>query len=224
MNMAKLEEMAAFFEARLEGYDTHMLTEIESAGEFYPFTAAQLPEKEGARLLDLGCGTGLELEFYFDLNPAAEVVGIDLSSGMLAALREKFPDKRLTLKQGSYFELSLGCGYDAVVSVESLHHFTREEKLPLYERVRDALAPGGYFILTDYMVNDETTERGLRDEYERLRAEAQLPEGGCYHFDTPLTVEHECAILRDAGFAQVEVLKRWGNTCCVKAWKQNLPL
>ncbi len=220
----ELEEMAAFFEARLDGYDEHMLTNIESAEEFYPYTAAQLPVKEGAKLLDLGCGTGLELEYYFKLNPAAEVVGIDLSAGMLTALKEKFPDRVLTLIQGSYFTISLGDRYDAVVSVESLHHFTREEKLPLYKRVRDALDDGGYFVLTDYMVTDETIERELRSEYERLKTEAKLPDGAFYHFDTPLTVEHECAILRDAGFAQVEVLKHWGNTYCMMARKQNLPL
>ena len=38
-----LEKMSDFFENRLEGYDEHMMTEIESADEFYPFTAAQLP-------------------------------------------------------------------------------------------------------------------------------------------------------------------------------------
>ena len=38
-----LERMDEFFDRRLEGYDEHMLTEIESAQEFYPFTAACLP-------------------------------------------------------------------------------------------------------------------------------------------------------------------------------------
>ena len=40
-----LEKMSDFFENRLEGYDEHMMTEIESADEFYPFTAAQLPDE-----------------------------------------------------------------------------------------------------------------------------------------------------------------------------------
>ena len=56
-----LEKMGAFFDARLDGYDEHMLTDIEGAGEFYPFTASLLPE---GNILDLGCGTGLELGFY----------------------------------------------------------------------------------------------------------------------------------------------------------------
>ena len=56
-----LEEMGSFFDARLEGYEQHQLDTIEAAREFYPFTARSLPRQVGARILDLGCGTGLEL-------------------------------------------------------------------------------------------------------------------------------------------------------------------
>ena len=63
-----LEKMDVFFENRLEGYDEHMLTAIEGANEFYKFTAAPLPMKADSEVLDLGCGTGLELEEYFLLN------------------------------------------------------------------------------------------------------------------------------------------------------------
>lgn len=34
-----LEKMGAFFDARLSGYDDHMVNDIEGAAEFYPFTA-----------------------------------------------------------------------------------------------------------------------------------------------------------------------------------------
>ena len=94
-----LEKMSAFFEARLDGYDEHMLTNIESAEEFYPFTAKQLPTTENCHILDLGCGTGLELEEYYLLNPSARVTGIDLSQGMLSALKKKFTVLSTTLQQ-----------------------------------------------------------------------------------------------------------------------------
>ena len=35
----KLEKMGAFFDARLDGYEEHQLTTIESARAFYPFTS-----------------------------------------------------------------------------------------------------------------------------------------------------------------------------------------
>ena len=157
-----LEEMAAFFEARLSDYDEHMLTAIESAQEFYPFTADQLPKQADVHVLDLGCGTGLELEFYFRLNSTAEVTGIDLSKGMLDALRAKISGRKLNLIQGSYFDLPFPtAAYDAAVSVESLHHFTQAEKTPLYTKLYHALKPGGYFILTDYFAHNDHDEREM---------------------------------------------------------------
>ena len=212
-----LEEMAAFFEKRLDGYDEHMKTEIEGSGEFYPFTASLLPARPGCRVLDLGCGTGLELEAYFRLNPGALVTGIDLSPGMLEALRRKFPDREgLNLICGSYFDAPLGEGYDAAVSVESLHHFPAERKLSLYRRLRRALKPGGYFILTDYFAESEALEKTYFEDLRRLRQAEGLPPGS-YHYDTPLTAEHELEILRKAGFSWAEILARWGSTCTLRA-------
>ena len=134
-----LEKMSEFFESRLATYDEHMLANIESAKEFYPYTASLLPMKESARVLDLGCGTGLELEYFFEKNPSASVTGIDLSSGMLSALKNKFPNRTVELFCGSYFDIPLGDDkYDAAVSVESLHHFTKQEKIPLYKNLKNS--------------------------------------------------------------------------------------
>lgn len=213
-----LEKMGEFFEARIEGYEEHQLNCIESAREFYPFTADCLPKTPGARILDLGCGTGLELDYYFEMAPDAVVTGVDLAAGMLEELRRKFPEKALTLVLGSYFEVPFGeNAFDSAVSVESLHHFTKEEKIPLYEKIGKALKKGGYFILTDYFASSDEEERLLRAELMRLKKEQGSPEDELCHFDTPLTVEHETEALLDAGFASVEVLKNWGATYTLKA-------
>ncbi|MBR6323112.1 MAG: class I SAM-dependent methyltransferase [Lachnospiraceae bacterium] len=215
-----LEKMGAFFDARLDGYEEHQLTTIEAAEEFYPFTAGCLPQRSGARILDLGCGTGLELGDYFETVPDAEVTGVDLSQGMLEALREKFCGRSLNLVLGSYFDVPFEeNAYDAAVSVESLHHFTKEEKIPLYEKVRKALKPGGYFILTDYFASSDEEERFRRAELLRLKKEQNLSGGEFYHYDTPLTVEHEKEALLSAGFSAVTVLGNWGPTYVLKAEK-----
>lgn len=212
-----LEKMGEFFESRLEGYEEHQLTAIEGAQEFYPFTASLLPEGE-ADVLDLGCGTGLELSYYFERNPVVRVTGIDLAPGMLATLREKFPDKRLTLIEGSYFLVPLGeARYDAAVSVESLHHFTQAEKAALYLNVRKALKPHGYLILTDYFAASTEEEEACRLELEALKHLEKAPSGELYHYDTPLTLEHEMEALRMAGFKQIDVLGRWSSTATIRA-------
>ncbi|MBQ8359968.1 MAG: class I SAM-dependent methyltransferase [Oscillospiraceae bacterium] len=214
----KLEKMGAFFETRLGGYEEHMLTDIESAGEFYPFTASCLPDMPGANILDLGCGTGLEMDWYFRNNPSAKVTGIDLSKGMLATFKGKYADKDLNLICASYFDVPFGENiFDAAVSVQSLHHFTMEENVPLYTKLRKALKPDGFFILTDYFSLSDKEEKEHRVQLLRLKAEQKISDNEFYHYDTPLTVEHECEALRKAGFTSVEVLKNWGATYTLKA-------
>ena len=216
-----LERMSDFFENRLEGYDEHMLTNIESAREFYRFTAECLPKTDGCHALDLGCGTGLELEYYFPLNPTARVTGIDLSQGMLDALSAKFEGKEIALVCGSYFDVPLGENiFDAAVSVESLHHFTKEEKIPLYEKLLRAIKDGGYFILTDYFALSDEEEQIHQDTLAALKTEQGIADDELYHYDTPLTVAHEIEALTAAGFSSVEVLKNWGATYTIRATKQ----
>ena len=215
-----LEKMADFFENRLDGYDEHMMTNIEAADEFYPFTAKQLPTTENCHILDLGCGTGLELEEYYLLNPSARITGIDLSQGMLSTLKKKFSDKDITLICGSYFDVPLGMSlFDGAVSVESLHHFTKVEKVPLYTKLHKALKDGRYFVLTDYFSLTDEEEQMHRQNLIELKAAQGISDDEFYHYDTPLTVRHETEALLDAGFSSVEVLKNWGATYTIKAVK-----
>ena len=209
----KLERMDDFFAARVDGYDEHMRTTIEGASDFYAYTASLLPAETGTRVLDLGCGTGLELEEYFRLNPEADVTGIDLSEAMLKALKEKLPDRRISLVVGSYFDVPFGeKKYDAAVSVESLHHFPAEQKETLYAKLRAALKDNGFFVLTDYFAESEEMEKEYFLNLKQLRAEQGLPEEAFFHYDTPLTADHEIRVLRQAGFSDVQILKEWGTT------------
>ena len=215
-----LEKMNEFFNKRLDGYDEHMMTTIESSDVFYPFTADCLPKEDSAKTLDLGCGTGLELEHYFRLNPSAKITGIDLTESMLNVLKNKFPEKELTLICGSYFDVPFDeNAFDAAVSVESLHHFTKDEKIPLYTKLCKSLKDNGYFILTDYFALTDEDEQAFRNELLRLKKQQGIDDNEFYHYDTPLTVEHETEALLEAGFSSVEVLNNWGATFTIKANK-----
>lgn len=217
----KLERMDDFFAARIDGYDEHMRRDIEGASAFYAYTASSLPKEADAAVLDLGCGTGLELEAYFALNPTAQITGIDLSDVMLRELKAKFPEKKLTLICNSYFDEPFGAAcFDAAVSVESLHHFTAEKKAALYAKLYNALKKGGIFILTDYFAESEELEKEYFRNLETLKREQGIADDAFYHYDTPLLVEHEMEFLRKAGFPEVELLQKWGeSTYTVRAKK-----
>ena len=209
----KLEKMDDFFAARVDGYDEHMRTNIEGASGFYAYTASLLPRAAGSRVLDLGCGTGLELEEYFRLNPDAAVTGIDLSDAMLQALESKLGNRNIRLINASYFDEPLGeKTFDAAVSVESLHHFPAEQKERLYTKLHAALAENGCFVLTDYFAESEDLEKEYFRNLAQLKQDQELPDDVFFHYDTPLTVEHEMDVLRTAGFRDVRIMQQWGES------------
>lgn len=214
-----LEKMDDFFTARLGGYDHQMLVNVEGCAEGY-VTAAQLLPADMQSLLDLGCGTGLELDEIFKIHPDTAVTGIDMTPAMLAVLRRKHADKTLTLIEGDYFAVPFGesC-FDAAVSVESLHHFTPAAKLGLYKRLYAALRPGGRYVECDYMVETQAEEELYFAELARLKAAQGLAPEVFYHYDTPLTVENQQKLLTEAGFA-VRFVSRKGSTTVLLAEKK----
>ena len=212
-----LERMSDFFERRKVGYDEHMLCDVEGYKNGYRVLATLVPENTEA-LLDLGCGTGLELAPIFERIPDVSVTGIDMCEGMLGLLREKYGEKSLTLINASYLGYDFGNEqYDCAISFETMHHMTHGEKLSVYSSVYNSLKEGGAYIEGDYMVRTQDEEDALFAESARLRREQGIPDGEFYHFDTPCTVDNQIKLLKAAGFS--EALEIWceGNTVIIKA-------
>ena len=214
-----LERMDDFFAARVEGYDEHMIANVEGCKEAYPLVAELVPQ-DAKNLLDLGCGTGLELDYIFPLHPRLAVTGIDLTKKMLEKLKAKHPDKALTLICDDYFAADFGKErFDCAVSFETMHHFEKEKKTALYARVCEALGNGGIYIECDYMVDTQEEEDHWFAENERFRKEAQIPEAVYCHYDTPCTVENQLTMFRNAGFSSAEHIFRKGGTSIIIAKK-----
>ena len=211
-----LETMSGFFDRRVDSYEDHMRPWRAS----YRWLGELIPA-QAETLLDLGCGTGLELDEIFRLHPDIRVTGIDLAPGMLARLREKHPERKLTLTVGDYLTVPLApCAFDVAVAFETLHHFPPETKLGLFRRIFAALRPGGMLLEGDYIAESDEMETYLFQELARRRARQHVPEGTFVHFDTPLTLAHELSLLSQAGFT-AEVLGYRGedNTPMIRAIK-----
>ncbi len=212
----RCEEMGEFFGRRIGNYEEHM----SAWAKHYKRVAELVPE--GAKtLLDLGCGTGLELDRIFERLPDISVVGIDLSESMTAELLKKHGDKNVEIILDDYFSHDLGENrFDVAVSVESLHHFTQEKKVGLFAKVCRALKPGGVYIECDYIAGSEKVEKLAFSECRRRRLRDGVPEGEYVHFDTPLTLEHELDAMMRGGFERAELIEDIDGTPIIMARKR----
>ena len=203
----KPERMHEFFDQRAEGYEDHMRRSLESFDRFYTFVAEQVePTERQIAVLDLGCGTGLELRGVFARAPAARITGVDVSKQMLQRLRCTFKDfsDQLRLVHGSYLSISPAPeAYDYVLAVQTLHHLTAQEKESLYRRIWAALRSGGKYIEGDYVVSPEV-EKQLLEKYSRQKDDAG--EDGLHHIDIPFSVATQRCLLFRGGFTSVEVV------------------
>jgi ubiquinone/menaquinone biosynthesis C-methylase UbiE len=101
------------------------------------------------RAMDLCCGTGAAMRH---LRPLCreEVVGVDLSQGMLTEARGLLEDApgtaRLTFVQANALELEYEAEFDVVTSFGAFGHILEEDEPRLVQSVARALKPGGRFI------------------------------------------------------------------------------
>ncbi len=214
-----LEKMSKFFEDRIGGYDEHMLSNVVG----YKEACVQLPSLitgHCERLLDLGCGTGLELENVFKSFPHIQVTGIDLTQSMLDKLQDKYTGKSLQLICGSYFDVELATqSFDCAISFETLHHFSHEAKIGLYKKICKALKPKGIYIECDYMVETQEEEDYYYREYYRFMKDIAVSKEEFYHYDTPCTLDNQIKMLKEAGFIKVEKVFMMDHTTMITAAK-----
>lgn len=115
----------------------------ERAAERADFLAL-LPNIEGLRVLDLGCGAG-QLAHYLATTGAAEVVGVDVSERMLALARAQWAHPRVTHRREPIEHVAFPLArFDLVVSSLVLHYV--EDYRGLVSRIATWLAPGGVLV------------------------------------------------------------------------------
>ncbi|UYQ63071.1 class I SAM-dependent DNA methyltransferase [Streptomyces peucetius] len=166
-------EQAAAFDAIGDRYD-----------EAFPHKEGQLAAGEwltrslpaGSRVLDLGCGTGLPTARQL-VDAGFEVVGIDLSSGILELARQHVPEASFhhldiaDLKPGGPADLGR---FDAIAAFFSLLMLPRAEIPVALGTIHHLLAPGGLFTLS--MVEADVDNRAIPFLGKTIRVSGYLRE------------------------------------------------
>ena len=97
-----------------------------------------LNPQPGERILDLGCGDGALTEKI--VAAGARAIGVDASSDMVAAAKNRGVDARVM----DAYSLSFNSEFDAVFSNAAMHWMKRDPDAVI-QGVRRALKPGGRF-------------------------------------------------------------------------------
>ena len=103
-----------------------------------------------ARILDVGCGTGLFAARVREALPMAKLYGVDLTAGMLAKGRDRWRKLAESARpvQGDSERLPFESGsFDAISCANSFHHYPRQDRA--IAEMRRVLAPGGRLLLID---------------------------------------------------------------------------
>jgi SAM-dependent methyltransferase len=112
----------------------------------FPGTTSLVPDVEGKRVLDAGCGTGVYTEWLAERG--AEVLGVDVSEGMLEHARELVGDRAEFRRAdlGAPLEFAATGGFDGVVSALALG-YVADWRVPFSEFAR-LLRPGGFLVFS----------------------------------------------------------------------------
>jgi SAM-dependent methyltransferase len=142
-----------------------------TSGLVYIRRASQLSANR-RRALDVGCGSGRLTATL--IAAGYQVVGIDVSPGMLDLARGRYP--------GSHFIQADICAwappeqYDLVVAWDSIFHVPYAAHREVVGKLCNALAPGGVVLFTGGGINGEVTGpmRGQTFYYSSLDVEEYL--------------------------------------------------
>jgi len=105
---------------------------------------ALLPDVDGRRVLDLGCGAG-QLAHHLATTGAVEVVGVDVSERMLALARDRWAHPRVTYRREAIEEVAFPpARFDLIVSSLAFHYV--DDYAGLIRRIAGWLAPGGVLV------------------------------------------------------------------------------
>ena len=161
----------------------------------------------GARVLDLGCGSGHPIATYL-AKQGCRITGVDGSPAMIALCRERLPDQ--TWRLADMRGLDLGERFDGLLAWDSFFHLSRGDQRAMFEVFARHASAGAPLLFTSGPAEGEAIGEYAGEplyhaslseaEYRRLLSE--------YGFDE---VDHEVGDLAAGGHTVWLAVRRDGS-------------
>ena len=111
-----------------------------------PAFRALLPDLKGVKMLDIGCGFGVDCQWYVEQG-AEKVLGIDISEKMIALARERNSHEQIDYQVIAAEDLdTCSLEFDLVVSSLGFHYV--EDFEGLIGNISQILKPGGQLVFS----------------------------------------------------------------------------
>ena len=114
-------------------------------------------ERRPQRVLDIGCGAGLQLATMLAAAPAAEGLGVDTDADAVAlaerTLRERGLEDRARIRHADVRDLAAGSGgeaaelFDLALFANAVYYVPVAERVALLRDIAGLLAPGGALVV-----------------------------------------------------------------------------
>jgi tRNA (cmo5U34)-methyltransferase len=187
--------------------------------------AARTATPHAKRILDVGCGAGNNtLKLLQMINPL-DCDMVDLSRPMLERAQQRISavnKGRVQLFQEDIRTADLPEGqYDIILAAMVLHHLRDDEDWEdTFQKLYDLTAPGGSIWIADFVSHENPLMQeimwGRYGKYlESLGGAAYRERVFAYidKEDTPRPMTYQLELLRQVGFAEVDILHK--NSCFV---------
>lgn len=138
------KDVIAFFDRAAANWDAELIRHDDVIGRILDGAGV----REGTRVLDVACGTGVLIPDYL-ARKVASVTGVDISAEMIRIAREKFPQDHVRFLCSDVEELPAGELYDCVMVYNAFPHFPEPERL--IRALLKHLAPGGTLTIAHGM-------------------------------------------------------------------------
>ena len=189
------------------GFDEHLVADILPAVDGLPDRLAR-----GARVADIGCGTGHAVVVMAAAYPNSTFVGYDLSKEAIDRATEEAAATGLrnaTFELRDVARLEVDAPFDAIVSFDTIHD--QADPAAVLASIHGALVPGGSYLMVEPHASsnlEENVENPMAPVLYSISTlhcmTVSLAQGGV-GLGTAFGEQKARDLLADAGFVDLEV-------------------